>query len=817
MGLTIHSLSTLLGIRYPGDTPNLEIRHLSFDSRRIIDPKSTLFFAFAGQRDGHDFLDEAHGAGVRCFVVQEGHALPPLSDSLILPVKNPIEALQRIAQYYRQSSITYPLLAITGSNGKTVVKEWLFHLLQAKMKIGRSPKSYNSQIGLPLSIWQLEADNDLGIIEAGISKKGEMAALEQIVQAEYGLLTSIGEAHDDGFASREEKVLEKLSLFKNCRFFVYPKQNEKTEKIIQQWAKSKKVRLISWGTDSSCHFHIEAEEHGEGSLLRYASGQIQIPFKDQASIENAGSCLAFMLALELPIAAYIEAFANLPNIDMRLQLLNGQFQSRLLNDAYSADISSLEIALQFQKKQAGSMKKTLILSSLQANTDSPDKKWPELKSLLAAYHIDECYMVGKDYFDFQPDFGIPQRVFESTSQLLAHIDPRMFQEQMVLIKGRRNFAFEKIVRLLEAQVHETVLEIDLNALEQNFLYYKNKVAPGTRIMGMVKAQGYGSGSIEIARQLQASGAHYLAVAYTDEGIQLRRNGISLPILIMNARRDSLAECLDYQLEPVVYDFDFLSFLQDTLDQSGIPQANIHLEFDTGMHRLGFSEEQCPEIIERIKKDSRISIASVFSHLAAADEAEHDAYTQKQLAGFSSIQQQILSGTKSKPLFHILNTAGIERFGHQPFDMVRPGIGLYGIESTANAREHLQPVATLKARISQVRDLTAGETVGYSRKGKLEKDCRIAVLSIGYADGFRRSLSNGKGHVWINGKLAPVVGNVCMDMVMVDISDIHCEEGDAVEIFGKNLAIESVAEAAETIPYEIITGISSRVNRIYFRE
>lgn len=816
MALTIHSLCTLLGTRYTGSNPEMEIRHLSFDSRRIIDPESTLFFAFSGQRDGHDYLDEAHAAGVHFFVVEKEHALPLLKDSLIIPVQNPVKALQRIAQYHRLS-ITYPLLAITGSNGKTVVKEWLFHLLQGNMKIGRSPKSYNSQIGLPLSIWQLEADNELGIIEAGISKKGEMAQLEEIVQAEYGLLTSIGAAHDDGFKNREEKVLEKLQLFKSCRFLVYPKQEETIEALIQKWAKPKKVKLLSWGQSPECQLHIEAEDHAEGTLLRFASGQVIIPFKDNASKENASSCIAFLSALNLQPKSFAQAFASLPNIDMRLQLLNGQFQSKLLNDAYSADISSLEIALQFQKKQAGAMKKVLILSSLQAITKQADKKWPELKTLLQAYQVEQCYLVGKDYFDFQPDFGIPSRYFESTAQLLSHIDPKMFQEQMVLIKGRRNYAFEKIVRLLEAQVHETVLEIDLNALEQNFLYFKNKVAAGTRIMGMVKAQGYGSGSVEIARQLQASGAHYLAVAYTDEGIQLRRNGISLPIMVMNARRDSLSECLDFQLEPVVYDFDFLRFLKATLDQSGIPQASIHLEFDTGMHRLGFSEAQCAEIITQLNADPRIHVATVFSHLAAADEAEHDAYTLKQLLGFAKIQKEIQGGIKSEPLFHILNTAGIERFSEQPFDMVRPGIGLYGIESTENTREHLLPVATLKARISQIRDLKAGDTVGYSRKGKIDHDCRVAVLSIGYADGFRRSLSNGKGQVWIDGTLAPVVGNVCMDMVMVDVTSINCQEGDAVEIFGKNLSIEAVAEAADTIPYEIITGISSRVNRIYFRE
>lgn len=814
MTLSIKSLYSLLG--FPETDSEKQIYHLSFDSRRIIDAQSTLFFALSGQRDGHDYLDEAHDAGVRMFVVKKGHPLPELAGSMLLEVPDPLETLRQIARYQRQQ-LQYPILGITGSNGKTVVKEWLFHLLNDQLKIGRSPKSYNSQIGLPMSVWQLSKDLDLGILEAGISSKNEMGPLAEIAQPEWGIFTGIGTAHNDGFASQREKIQEKLRLFVVASLLVYPHDQAELKEEIQGWAENKNIQLIGWSLNGEGDIAIQAMENKNGTQLLVDSEVLQIPYKDKASIENACTCIAFLKSQGYVLSHYQAAFATLPEIDMRLQLLNGQFQSRILNDAYCADLSSLEIALQFLKKQAGNMRKTLILSSLQENTILPDQTWNVLRQLLRAYEIDKLIAVGKDYFDFRPDLGIPSQYFESTDQLLTHIDPRMFHEEMVLIKGRRDFTFEKVVRLLEAQVHETILEIDLNVLETNFLYFRNKVKSGTKIMAMVKAQGYGSGSLEIARQLQVAGADYLAVAYTDEGIQLRRNGISLPIMVMNARRDSLAECIDYALEPVVYDFDFLRFLRETLDRNGLLEAAIHLEFDTGMNRLGFEASELPNLLLELNKDSRLRIASVFSHLAAADEACHDAFTLGQIEKFKLIQNSFPATGNAKPLFHILNTAGIERFSDNPFDMVRPGIGLYGIESGPSAPNKLNPVASLKARISQIRLVEAGETVGYSRKGKVETQSRIAVLSIGYADGFRRSLSNGTGVVWIKGQLAPVIGNVCMDMVMVDVTNIPCNEGDAVEIFGSNLPIEDMARRADTIPYEIITGISSRVNRVYFRE
>lgn len=791
------------------------IAHLSFDSRRIFSPENTLFFALVGLRDGHDFLDEAHASGVRCFVVEKNHPIPSLEQSLIIRMDDTLEALQKLCAYHRKQ-LHFPILGITGSNGKTVVKEWLFHLLQGELSIGRSPKSYNSQIGLPLSVWQLSKDLQLGLIEAGISEKGEMAALEEILKPDLGLITGIGAAHDDGFKNRKQKVEEKLSLFEESKLIIYPYDYELIRDSIAERFQHSDKKILGWSLEGKGDLQFEVREENQGTAIRHDGHTYLIPYKDRASIENVCSCLAFLWAIDHSTEQLEARLLHLPKIEMRLQMLTGQFGSSLINDAYSADISSLEIALQFMQKQGEGLKKNLIISSLSDGTGLSEEELNRLKQLFHAYKVDKLITVGKDYFVQSFDWGIPNTSFESTAQLLSAMDPKWFGGEMVLIKGRREFAFEKVVQRLEERVHETVLEINLNALENNFRYYKTLLPPEVKIMAMVKAQGYGSGSVEIARQLQNAGTDYLAVAYTDEGIQLRRSGISLPIMVMNASRASLYECVDYELEPVIYDFDIFQDLQEMLYSSGLTYARVHLEANTGMNRLGFSTDDLEEIVNRIQKEERIGIASVFTHLAAADEKEHDAFTMKQLERFRELKDS-LEQMGVNPLFHALNTAGIERFSQYAFDMVRPGIGLYGISVASEQNPGLTPIATLKARINQIKELKPGETVGYSRKGIMPKGGKMGVVSIGYADGFPRNLSNGRGKVMINGKLAPIIGNVCMDMLMVDLNNIDCKTGDSVEIFGEQLPIEWLAGWADTIPYEIITGISSRVNRVYFRE
>ncbi|TNE81091.1 MAG: bifunctional UDP-N-acetylmuramoyl-tripeptide:D-alanyl-D-alanine ligase/alanine racemase [Bacteroidetes bacterium] len=814
MAFALSHIAHLLGTHAAHDKL---IRELAYDSRRILDPQHALFFALSGKRDGHSFLDEAWEAGVRHFVVQKGQRIPALADSTVLEVESPLAALQKLAEAYR-NSFEGDVVAITGSNGKTWVKEWLHHLLQNKLRLSRSPKSYNSQLGVPLSLWSMPADSQYYFVEAGISRQGEMKRLQSMLYPKWGILTSLGAAHDEGFKNREEKLQEKLSLFDEAYSLVYPAHDELIEKGVKTWSAGKEVKCYGWTLNkpSSGGLMFDSTEQHGITKLRFKNLQFELPYTDQASIENLCSCLAFAYLIGVDLSSLSDRVKSLPGIDMRLQLKKGKLGSTLINDAYSADLSSLEIALDFLERQAGNSRRVLVLSDLQDAGIKGKDLYSELEKMLSRHSIDLFIGIGKELFLDRPILGRHQLFFESRAQASLQLNLEEIKDSTVLIKGAREFHFERLVKHWEEQVHETVLEIDLNSLEHNFTFFKSKLKKGTRLMAMVKAHGYGAGSHEIAHQLQSAGADYLSVAYADEGIVLREKGISLPIMVMNPQRDSLEEMLDFGLEPDIYDFAMLDKLLETIQATGITKAPIHLEFDTGMHRLGFEHADVPKLLEILRAHPELEVKSVFAHLAASDESMHDSFTREQIKNFEVMRIAFLKELNYAPLFHILNTAGILRFPDAQFDMVRLGIGLYGIDPSGRF-SGLQPVGTLKARISQIRELKRGETVGYSRKGILEKDSRIAVVSIGYADGFRRILSNRNGNMWVNGQRAPVVGNVCMDMTMIDVSDIACKEGDPVEVFGSNLPIEEVAEKCGTIPYELLTGVSQRVKRVYWKE
>lgn len=813
MALSLQHIAHVLGSEVKTDSL---IRELAFDTRRILDPKHALFFALAGKRDGHSFLDEAYEAGVRYFVVEKGRKLPELKEAEIIAVESPINAMQRLASEKRRE-LNGPLVGITGSNGKTLVKEWLFHLFKNQKAIDRSPKSYNSQLGVALSLWGMQSDKQLYLLEAGISKEGEMEALERMLQPEIGILSSFGAAHDEGFVSRKAKLLEKLRLFEKAEVLIYSKDDEFVQKETAIWSEGKGIKLQAWSLNGEAEeLNFKAERNQHKSVISYGDFQFEIPFTDQASIENFCTCLSFAISQNLDLELLKEQAKSLPGIDMRLQLKKGKFDSQLINDAYSADLSSLEIALDFLERQAGNHQRVLVLSDLQEAGKNKQELYTKIKVLLQRHPVQHFIGVGPDFFLSRPDLGVNSLFFESTAQILEQLDLNLLKNKTILIKGAREFQFEKLVRAWEDQVHETALEINLNALEQNFSFFKSRLNPKTRIMAMVKAHGYGSGSHEIAHQLQSIGADYLSVAYADEGIELRKKGISLPIMVMNSQRDSLEEMLDFGLEPAIYDFSILNKLIQTLRETGIKSAPVHLEFDTGMHRLGFEKGDVDNLISILRENPAIEVKSVFAHLAASDEAVHDGFTQKQLEEFSALRLVFEQNLPNRTLFHILNTAGILRFPQAQNDMVRLGIGLYGIDP-AGEFGNLQAVSSLMARISQIRGIKQGDTVGYSRKGVIHSDSQIAVLSIGYADGLRRNLSNGIGRVYINGYFAPIIGNICMDMTMVDVTHIPCKEGDAVEIFGPNLAIEELAEKSGTIAYEILTGVAQRVKRIYWKE
>jgi alanine racemase len=818
MSYTVKELAKMLGIAPPSEAAEMLIKDLVFDSRRVINPATSLFVAIRGQRDGHLFIDDAWKAGIRVFLVEKSRDLPKLEGAVYLKTEDSLRGLQAIAASHR-GNFELPVIGISGSNGKTTVKEWLHHLLGKEFNIVRSPKSFNSQIGVALSVWQIEKSHHLGIFEAGISRPGEMSALKQMIRPRIGIFTGIGAAHDEGFRGREEKIREKLLLFENCHTLVFPADLPDLKETVLQWASGRTIRLFGWSkkeTGGKWH-HISVSQIKNNTELRFKGISYTIPYTDEGSIDNACSCILSLEALSLSPEKHRHKFTDLPDIEMRLQLKKGILNSQLINDSYSADLTSLEIALDFLAKQAGKNKKAVILSELKDTGRSEEKLNREIKALLEARQISRLILVGQSYYLHQPQLAAHTSYFEDTAQLLREIDWKQFQDSIVLLKGSRSFTFEKIARRLEQQSHETVLEIDLNALESNLKYFRSCVSSPTKIMAMVKAHGYGSGTHEIAYQLQSSGIDYLAVAYADEGMELRKKGVSVPVMVMNPERENLVEMLDYGLEPDIYNFNMLEQLLHTMENAGITEAGIHLEFDTGMHRLGFSGKDVPELIRQLNRQKGLRVKSVFSHLAASDDPAYDAFTKRQIADFKEIRQAFGALSGSIPLFHILNTAGILRFPEAQMDMVRTGIGLYGVNPLTVQEQYLQPVATLRAGISQIRELAAGETVGYSGKGRLERDSRIAVITIGYADGFRRLLGNGRGHVWVNGKLAPVVGNVCMDMTMIDVSGIECQEGEAVEIFGNHRKIEDLALECETIPYEIIAGIAGRVKRIYWHE
>lgn len=815
--MLLADIAKVLGLGLSHELGLRPVSELLYDTRRLQHPDEALYAALKGNRDGHAYIEEAYHAGVRIFLVNEQAVLPHLPDAIWLKVSDPLRALQQVAKAYRQL-LKQPLVGITGSNGKTVVKEWLYHLLQSEMKVERSPRSYNSQLGVALSLWQLSPLGDLALIEAGISTKYEMRYLKEIIDPQFGIFTGIGAAHDEGFENRTEKILEKLTLFENCQAFVYPADHELLHKTIADWSKDHPgVKAISWSvhqTDADLYFPVEIE--GNHCKIIFENQSLVIPFNDQASIENACSCLAFLSMINCWPLNLNALMANLPVIEMRLQVLKAINQCELINDSYSNDLNSLAVALNFINKRSNPQQQILVLSRVSEAEHQPDKL-QEMAALCRQNSPEHLILVGENWPAILPDFGaVNLCIVPNIKAVWPYLLGLKFQGQTILLKGSRKMGFEWLAGKLQEQVHETMLEIDLSALEQNYKQIKQLVGPNVKVMAMVKAGAYGAGANALAQSLQSAGCDYLAVAYTDEGALIRQQGISLPIMVMNARNEHFTKVFDYGLEPVIYDFHILEQLINNLNSSGVTQIGIHLEFDTGMNRLGFDAAEVEMLAQKLKFESRIKVCSVFSHLAGADDAEHDGFTLLQIANFEKICDHLKSLQIDIPLRHLLNSPGILRFPQASFEMVRAGLLLYGINPT-NMRGNWMPVATFSTSITQIRLLKSGDSVGYGRKGLMTKEGKIAVIPVGYADGFHRILSNGRGHVWLNGKVAPIIGNICMDMTMIDVSEIDCKIGDRVELFGRNKSIEILATEANTIPYEILSSISQRVRRVYWKE
>lgn len=799
-----------------------DISTLLTDSRNLSEPAGTLFFALKTKHnDGHKYIKELAERGVYNFVVQEYYEeFNQMKDCNFLWVNDTLQALQKVAIHHR-NCFQIPVVGITGSNGKTIVKEWLYQLLNDEFNIVRSPRSFNSQIGVPLSVWQLEEDTQLGIFEAGISQPNEMGRLQVIIKPTVGILTNIGDAHQESFMSLQEKALQKLLLFKNCDILIYDGDDYFIENAIDHACLAQRAFFWSRKDSQAPLFISRIKQEETFTRIDFTfigiDNSIRIPFVDEASIQNAIHCLAAVLYLRPSISNLEERFFHLEPVDMRLDVIKGINNCILINDAYNSDIHSLEIALDFMSTRLShsNRKTTLILSDILQSGILPKTLYNKVEALIKQKKVSRIIGIGKDLQSNSDRFHIEKEFYGSTDEFLEAGRFDRFKDEVILIKGSRKFQFEKITAQLEGKVHETILEVDLDAIVHNFNYFRSLLKPRTKMIAMIKAFGYGIGSYELAKTLQNQRCDYLAVALADEGAELRQAGITTPILIMNPEMNSFNTIFEYRLEPEIYSFRLMDAFIKESERRGITHYPVHLKFDTGMHRLGFEPDDVEAIASRLKLQKGIRVRSVFSHLAGADSDVFDAYTRQQFSLFESTVSQ-LEGSLPYPFMkHILNSAGIQRFPEQQWDMVRLGISLYGIPTVEG--QDLRTVATLRSIILQIRKLKAGETVGYSRKGVLHRDSLIACVPIGYADGLDRHLSNGVGAFLVNGRLCPIVGNICMDITMIDVTDADAREGDRAEIFGKDLPVERIAEQLDTIPYEVFTSISPRVKRVYFRE
>jgi alanine racemase len=825
---TVSKIATIVDGTLLGKA-DYHIKYIETDSRKIRFPAEAMFFCLqSNQRNGHDYIPSCYAMGVRCFMVT--NMLNAVSypnsypDTAFIIVDDVLKALQQLTATHR-SQFHYPIIGITGSNGKTIVKEWLNHLLQTQRKIVRSPKSFNSQIGVPLSVWQLSDDYNLGIFEAGISTVGEMDKLAHIIYPTIGILTHMGDAHNEGFSSLQAKILEKLQLFEQADILIYNQDQPQVCQIIDSWKQGKRIQIVTVGSNPLADFRVYniQQRNAETQFqLHYLEENIActIPFMGMMAIENALLAVASAIIMGCSSNIIVERLAHLPTLAMRLEMKMGINNCTIINDSYSADISALTAALEFLSQQPQHTKKTLILSDIVQSGQPEEKLYSQLASLLPRYGVNRLIGIGTVIGKYLATFvesGLQTSIYPSTSDFLQQFNSEMCRDESILLKGARSFQFEQINQLLEIKWHQTVLSVNLSAISSNLMLYKKAIPKGVRLMIMVKALSYGSGSFEIASVLQFHKVDYLAVAYADEGVALREAGIHLPIMVMNPEETSFPSMLKYHLEPEIFSIELLQSFQQFLMARGVENFPIHIKIDTGMHRLGFEADEISALGNALILHNTCSVKTVFSHLAGSESPAEDVYTYQQNAVFIAASDQLEMMLGYSFLRHLANTAAIRRHPTLAYDMVRLGIGLYGVDASLQ-NKGLQEATQLTTTIAQVKKRKAGDTIGYNRAGKIVKDAVIATIRIGYADGYPRNLGLGKGYVLVQGKRAPIVGKICMDMMMVDITEIKgVKTGDEVVLYGKGISIIELAGWAETIPYHIMAGIASRVKRIYYEE
>ena len=814
------------------------ISRLLTDSRKLVDPAASLFFAIPTKRNnGARYVSELYKKGVRNFVLDAAisadlkEAILNLSQANIWLVSNVVSALQHLSSNHR-SLFDIPVVGVTGSNGKTVVKDWIVQLLAPDHNIAANPKSYNSQIGVPLSVWQLNSEHDFAVFEAGISEPGEMEALREVIRPTIGIFTNIGQAHDENFLTRRQKIAEKLQLFTHCNALIYCLDHKEIHSVVSENEKFRQLRRFTWGSSSDNDVQllsVSVSEHHSLLTINYTepSGnrgdvELEIPFVDRASVENAMHCITLMIYLGCPVNTIKERCRGLQPVAMRMEMGEAINNCMLINDSYSLDINSLSIALDYLQHEQQHFQKTLIISDFVQSGLPESELYSQVAVLISQRGITKFIGIGPALQRNADKFSNVKSIFfDSTPDFLREYDFASFQNETILLKGARSFQFEDIAKSLQRKLHETVMEVNLDALVHNVNYYRSRISPNTKLMAMVKASSYGAGKVEVASALQFNHVDYLTVAYCDEGVELRRNGITLPVMIMNPEEESFDNIIRYKLEPDIYSFRILELFAASAkmyvaDGERLP---VHIELDTGMHRLGFGIDDMERLSSILqKRDMPLYVKSVFSHLACSEDPAMDDFTRMQIERFrqgSSDLKRLLH--RDDIICHILNSSGITRFPEAQFDMVRLGIGLYGVSPESEVQACLQHVSTLKTRISQIKDIPENDSVGYNRRWIAQRPSRIAIIPIGYADGLSRHLGYGRGKVSIAGKEVPIIGSICMDMCFVDVTGVDCSEGDEVVLFGNPQQLQNMADAAETIPYEILTSVSPRVKRIYVSE
>jgi alanine racemase len=822
MKYTIEKITTLIGARRFGDT-EANIGWLLTDSRSLCFPEETLFFALRSQRnDGHRYIAELYRRGVRNFVVEDVPEDIAYKDCNFMKVVSPLESLQRLAERHRDE-FDIPIVGITGSNGKTMVKEWLYQLLSPQMVVTRSPRSYNSQIGVPLSVWLLNEQSQVGLFEAGISKPGEMQALRDMIQPTIGVLTSLGSAHQENFRSLAEKCEEKLQLFHGTKVIVYDQDDDTISRCVRR--ADYKGEKIGWSKENpqAAMFLKSIVAENNQTTVKYVykgdEAQYHLPFIDEASVSCSIAVAAVARYLGLDAKVLDERMAKLEPVAMRLEVKEGQHGCTLINDSYNSDVNSLDIALDFMNRRPDHQgrKRTLILSDIYQSGMDDKALYQAVSDLLQKRGVEKFIGIGPKIQSQADEIRIADKYFfKSVDEFVRSEVFDGLRDEVILLKGARQFVFDHISELLEQKVHETILEVNLNALVENLNYYRSFMKPETKLVCMVKADAYGAGAVEVAKTLQDHRVDYLAVAVADEGVTLRKNGITSNIMIMNPEMTAFKTMFEYDLEPEVYNFRLMDALIHAAEKEGITGYPVHIKLDTGMHRLGFDpEKDLDEVIDRLKHQNAIIPRSVFSHFVGSDSEDFDNFSKMQFGKFDKGSRKLQAAFDHKIIRHICNSAGIEHFPERHLDMCRLGLGLYGIDPMDNRILHT--VSTLKTTILQLRNVPKEDTVGYSRKGILTRDSVIAAIPIGYADGLNRHLGRGNCYCLVNGQKAAYIGNICMDVAMIDVTGIDCKEGDTVEIFGEHLPVTVLSDVLDTIPYEVLTGISNRVKKVYYQD